>query len=195
MGALVDAEQAERLRRNKWTGPSGANRLAEEIYAIWTSKAPYQGDPINIIQQGDTPVINITIDGGNPITQGPPITGPIPVGEEPDPVIGGGGGSDPADTIINIDVAGLPAAFPIPGWAIVLSQTSGDTYNCSIYIDNPATSLPLGTMDVQQRQIDPLDTIPVGTETPCVLWTRLNTNGTLRVVSATMQVPVFLERP
>lgn len=194
MGALVDAEQAERLRRGKWTGDKGANRLAQEIYAIWTSKAPYQGDPINIIQQGDTPVINITIDGGNPITQGPPITGPIPANDPPAP-IGGGGGlpGTPEDTTIVPPSPSLPTGFPIVGWGIVTGKVSGNVYTCQIYLGNPSNSPLLGSMQVTQRQIDSQEEIPVGTETMLLLTTS-TVSSQIVITGGTMQVPVFLER-
>lgn len=195
MGALVDAEQAERLRRTKWTGPGGANRLAEEIYAIWTSKAPYEGDPINIVQQGDTPVINITIDGGNPITQGPPITEPIPAGDPPEPLsTGGGQPGTPGDTIIVVNPTPTTPSFPIPGWAIITAYVSAYEYTCAIYLGDPTNVASIGTLNCHQREAHVDDSIPIGTEVMVLLSTTV-VNGQLQITGGTIQVPVFLEVP
>lgn len=195
MGALIDQEQAERLRRAKWQGPGGANRLALELYGMFTSKAPYQGDPINIIQEGDTPVINITIDGGNPITQGPPITGPIPADDPPTPITGGGGTpGTPGDTIIVVNPTPTTPAFPIPGWGIITDYVSANEYTCAIYLGDPAYVTSIGTLNCHQRQAHVDDSIPIGTEVMVLLSTTI-VAGQLQITGGTIQVPVFLEVP
>lgn len=193
MGALIDAEQAERLRREGWNGPKGAKRLSEEFHAILTSEQPYSGDTINIIQNGG-PVINIITDGSGPaITQGPPVIPGQPPNPNTTPVTGNG--VPPADDVEQGDPETFPAAIPLAGWGIIQSKVGDNVYSVDVYIQNPATASPLATMDIEQRQIDIDEVIPAGTEIPVTLWTVLTTAGVLRVVSGTMQVPVFLDRP
>lgn len=193
MGALIDPEQAERLRRTNWGHPA-TNLAMQELYAMFTSDAPYNGPVININQTGG-PVINIIGDGTDPpITTGPPILPGNPTNPSTTPVTGGT--SNPSAEIDESPPIGLPAAFPLLGWGIVQSKVSGNVYVVDVYLNNPASSVALGTMNVVQRQIDPTDTIPAGTEIPVMLFTVLNPGGlSMKIVSACMQVPVFLERP
>ena len=193
MGALIDAEQAERLRREGWNGPKGTKRLSEELHLLFTSDAPYNGDTINLTQNGG-PVINIITDGsGPPITQGPPVRPGQPANPVTTPI--SGGGVPPADDVDQGDAGTFPAAIPLAGWGIIQGKVSSNTYSVNVYIQNPASAAPLATMNIEQRQIDSSEEIPAGTEVPVTLWTVLTGGGTgLRVVSGTMQVPVFLER-
>lgn len=190
MGALIGPAQSQRLTRKPW---SSIMEFAQELQTLFESDAPYVGPTINIQQQGDQTVINI-IPGNTPAGGSPIAVGPPPGPTDTNPPLAGGGNGDPETTTIDVEVSGLPAAFPLTAWGIIQSKSSNNIYNVAIYLENPATATPLGTMQVTQRQIDFDDEIPAGTETPVVLWTQLNSNGTLRIVSASMQVPVFLER-
>lgn len=193
MSSILSVEQIERLRRKSW---NSANELAEEIYSALMSPDPYRGPPLNLEQSGDGPIINIINEGDGPvITTGPPVVPGDPYSPDDNPPATGGGGALPIDDVDQGAPGDLPAAIPLAGWGIVQSKVSGNVYLVDVYIGNPVSSAPLATMNITQRQIDPADEIPAGTEIPVTLFTVLTGGGTgLRVVSGCMQVPVFLER-
>lgn len=193
MGALIDAEQADRLRREGWNGPKGPKRLSEELHNLLTSDAPYKGDTINLIQNGG-PVINIVTDGsGPPITQGPPVRPGDPPNTDTTE-IGGGGGlpGTPEDTTIVPPSPTLPTGFPIIGWGIITAKVSDNVYAVNVYLGNPSTAPLIGSLNVVQRQIDIADEIPAGTEAILMLTTS-TVSGQIVITAGTMQVPVFLE--
>ena len=193
MGALVSPAQAQRLTRKKWNTITEA---MQELQTIFESTDPYVGPTINIQQQGDQTVLNIIPGGtpGNPSTAPPITTGPIPGPTTQNPAVGGGGGlpGTPGDTTIVPPSPSLPVGFPLTGWGIITGKVTDNIYNVNIYLGNPSSAPLIGNMQVEQRQIDPDDTIPVGTEVILMLTTS-TVNSQIVITAGTMQVPVFLE--
>jgi hypothetical protein len=160
-----------RLLRDDWKGENGTKMLSEELYAIMASAVAEgkQTGQLNLQQPapGVYPLVINTGDNGNGIQiKGPKGTATIGLGginfsQAPtgQPVVGAGGG--------------------IPGR--IVSGGPGDTYTVSLY-ENGLAGGVTATVPVKQLQIDPAETIPVGT------WTLVSKIGSGYV----MQVPVWV---
>lgn len=111
----------------------------------------------------------------------------------------GRGGFLPEDIIgITPPAGSLPTAFPIAAFAVVTAFLTFETYSCDIYLVNPtvAGALPITNMTVTQFDIDSLEVIPNGAGIPCLLHVESRLSGTkLEIVSASMQMPVYLVIP
>lgn len=114
--------------------------------------------------------------------------------------------SFPPGTLVRVqgyksDTAGTDNTFPtlyytldqpIPPLTLAgkVAGGSGNTYSVDIYMDDPTTTSPTLTVSAKQLQIDPTDTIPVGTFVKVVGYPKF-TGDTLSRVWI-MQVPVWL---
>lgn len=192
-----------RLVRTKW---KSAQALALEIYALLNGDIPITQDAPVVIRP-------------DPGSTDPGLTIQMPAGSDADPIrivrgdttvvlggeggSGGGGGTD----FVNIDFPGQdpndqeaatpdPADNPITLWGIVSSKVGGNVYAVRCWAKDPAGAPPIGVLNVTQGLIDTDEEIPEGT--PCVVVAFPGTlPGTTRktILSARMQVPVFLEEP
>lgn len=184
---------AERIIRTSWRS---VNELAQELYAIFRGDAPIiSSGPVQLSPDPGVPAIQITQTPGDD-------TPPITVNGQPITTSGGGGtdlgdidwpGSDP--TTITDATPATPSDNPITLYGEVVAKINGDTYSVRCWAKNPDTAPPIGILPVQQRLIDPDDTIPP--TTPVFVIAFPGTVGGVRtIIKAVMQTPVWLgEQP
>lgn len=178
---------AERIIRTSWRS---VDELAQELYAIFRGDAPIiSSGPVQLTPQDGVPAIEITQPPGS-------TTPPITVNGAPITVNGGGGnnfgditwtGQVPTD---KPDATPAPSDNPITLYGEVVGKLSGDTYSVRCWAKNPDTSPPIAILTVQQRAIDPADTIPPLTPVVVVAFPG-TVLGVRTIVKAVMQVPVF----
>lgn len=175
---MLTDEELNSILREKYPGPNGALRLAQNLISIFGAEHPngqtIRG-PISVVQpDSDTPAFNVI---------------PFPNANVPATNIGGGGGLSPAQTTFPSppDPAALAPSFPVMLYGIVQSGT-GNNYVVRCWITNPGVGAALGDFPCYQGQIDPAETIPAGTH--CFVWCAVAAGNVLG--GFRMTVPVFL---
>lgn len=185
---LTDAEN-NTILRERYPGPNGARRLAENLVTVFS-----KGYPNGQIVRG--PVTFVQADPNAPAISVVPYPGPVPglpgsVAVPPTSgPIGGGGGLDPNTVIypIIVNEAGKGKTFPFTMIGQVQSG-SGQSYVVRCWMLDPLTSPPLGDFPCTQQQIAPTETIPAGTICTVVCFV----NDDNEITSMQLTVPVFLE--
>lgn len=175
---------AVRFIRTQWRS---VQDFAEECYALFNDKLPLtHSGPITLTPEPGTTAINIITSDDD--------TDPITVNGQPITTGGGGGGTDLRDiewpdlpTEDEILAIPPPGDNPIPLYGEVIAKISGDTYSVRCWARDPDSFPPIGVLTVQQRLIDPDDTIPPNTPVQVLAFP----NGGV-IQKAVMQVPVFL---
>jgi hypothetical protein len=181
MAQILTDEELDSILREKYAGPNGALRLAQNLISIFGATHPdgqTVDGPITFRQpRADVPALVV-----EPF---PNATVPALAGG------GGGGGETPAQVDFSDfgtpDPAGVTQAFPIVLYGIVQGKVGGAVYQVTCYF-GPTSGPPLGTFQVTQGQIDPASTIPSGTEV--LVWCSVGSG--FKVGEMRMVVPVFL---
>jgi hypothetical protein len=181
MASILTDEELDSILREKYPGPGGARRLAENLISIFGAEHPdgqTVDGPLTIRQTApDVPALTIVPFPGATV---PPFSGGGG---------GGGGGLPPAQTTFpsTPPPAALAPQFPVMLYGIVVSG-SGQTYNVLCWITDPTSGTPLGTFPCFQGQIDPAETIPAGTH--CLVWCAIGAGNA--ITSLRMLVPIYL---
>lgn len=181
MAFLLTDDDLASLLREKFAGPSGAQRLSQVLVAIFGTERPdgvTVDGPVTIRQpSADVPALNLEPYPGATV---PALSGGGG---------GGGGGVTPADVDFGTpaDPAGQPQSFPFVMYGIIQGG-SGNNYTVRCWMTDPSSGAPLGDFPCLQDQIDPSETIPSGTH--CLVWCSLGTG--FHVGAMRLTVPVYL---
>jgi hypothetical protein len=183
MSQILTDEDLDSIQREKYAGPGGAQRLSENIIAIF----------------GTTHPDGQTVDGPITVRQPSPDVPALVIEPFPDATVpafsggggGGGGGLPPSQATFPGPSPPPPSSlapqFPIMLYGVVQSGT-GKNYTVRCWITDPSSGTPLGDFACTQEQIDPSETIDPGTN--CLIWCGITTGN--KLIGFRMTVPVFL---